>query len=89
MTNIILVVVAVVIFVIGVVSPHLAGKIENKTDNEAGWLKRVSNWLWNPLTWWAKNSIEFTRKVIVTIAEWGKETRRKVSGRPQGNRRRK
>ena len=79
MTTILLVVVGIVLFFIGIVSPHLAGKIQNKTNEEAGWLKRLSNWLWDPLTWWAKKSIEFTRKAIVKIAQWGKKTRRKIS----------
>ena len=78
MGNVILIVAVVVVFVIGVVSPHLAGKIQRKTDTKAGWLKRMSNWLWDPLTWWAKNTIEFTRKTIKKVAEWGKKTRRKL-----------
>lgn len=81
MTNIILVVAAVVIFIIGVICPHLAGKIQRKTDKEASLLKRLSNWLWDPLTWWAKNSIEFTRKAIVKIADWGKKTNKKLTGK--------
>ncbi len=77
MSNIIIVLVAVVVFVIGIVSPHLAGKIQHKVDHKASWLKRMANWLWDPLTWWAKSSVEFTRKAIVKIAEWGKNVRRK------------
>lgn len=87
MSNIAIVVVAVIIFIIGIVSPHLAGKIQRKTDSKAGWLKRCANWLWDPLTWWAKNSIEFTRKAIVKVAEWGKEVHTKLTGKPQGNKR--
>lgn len=78
MSNIAIVLIAVVVFVIAVVSPHMAGKIQRKTDNKASWLKRLSNWLWDPLTWWAKNSIEFTRKAIKKLAEWGKKTRKKL-----------
>lgn len=78
MGNIILIFVIAAVFIIGVVSPHLAGKIQRKTDNKASWLKRMSNWLWDPLTWWAKNSIELTRRTIKKVAEWGKKTRRKL-----------
>lgn len=78
MTNVALVLIVVVVFVIGIVSPHLAGKIQKRTNDKAGWLKRCANWLWDPLTWWAKNTVEFTRKSIVKVAEWGKKTRRKV-----------
>lgn len=78
MTNVAIILIVVLVFVIGIVSPHVAGKIQKKTDDEAGWLKRCSNWLWDPLTWWAKNSIEFTRKAIVKTASWGKKTRRKL-----------
>ena len=79
MTNIAIVLAVIVVFVIGIVSPHMAGKIQKKTDNKAGWLKRCANWLWDPLTWWAKNSIEFVRKVVVKVTEWGKKTRGKLS----------
>lgn len=78
MTNIILVVVVLAIFIVGIVSPHMAGKIQKKTDNKAGWLKRMSNWLWDPLTWWAKNSIEATRKSIKVVAQWGKKVRWRI-----------
>ena len=83
MGTILLIVAGIVIFIIGIVSPHLAGKIEQKTDEKASWLKRLSNWCWDPITWWAKKSIEFTRKAIVKIAEWGKKTRGKVSSRDE------
>lgn len=79
MSNIFLVAVVIVIFAIGVVSPHMAGKIQRNTDNKAGWLKRMSNWLWDPLTWWAKNTIEFTRKAIKVVAQWGKRVRWRLS----------
>ena len=78
MTWVIIAVAAIVLFVIGVVSPHAAGKLERKTDREASWLKRMSNWLWDPLTWWAKKSIEMTRKIIKQVAEWGRKTRGKL-----------
>lgn len=81
MTSIILVLVGIVIFIIGIICPHLAGKIQRKTDNKASRLKRLSNWLWDPLTWWAKSSIEFTRKSINVIADWGKRTRYKFNHR--------
>jgi hypothetical protein len=77
MTTLLLFVGLVVVFIIGLVSPHAAGKIQRKTDKEAGWLKRLSNWLWDPITWWAKKSIEFSRRAINKSAEWGKATRRK------------
>ena len=89
MSNIAILLVVIVVFVVGVVSPHVAGKIQRKTDSKAGLLKRCANWLWDPLTLWAKNTIEFTRKSIVVVAEWGKKTRAKVAGKPQGNRRKK
>jgi len=79
MNDIILVVVAIAIFVTGIVSPHAAGKLQHKTNKKAHWLKRLSNWLWDPLTWWAKKSIEWTRIAIVKLAEWGKKTRYKLS----------
>jgi len=81
MSNVFLVVVVMAIFVIGVLSPHLAGKIQRKTNSKASWLKRVSNWLWDPLTWWIKSSIEFTRKAINIVAQWGKSVRWRISHR--------
>lgn len=78
MTNIILVVVLIMVFLIGIVSPHTAGKLQRKTDNKAHWLKRMANWFWDPIAWWAKNSLEVSRKTIVKVAEWGKKTRRKA-----------
>ncbi|MDB5177006.1 MAG: hypothetical protein JWN75_674 [Candidatus Saccharibacteria bacterium] len=79
MTTILLIFGAVVLFFIGLICPHLAGKIQHKTDSEAHWLKRMSNWLWDPLTWWAKTSIESTRKVIDTVTQWGKNVRKSES----------
>jgi hypothetical protein len=79
MTTIVLVFVVVVLFVIAVISPHAAGKIQRKTDKEAHWLKRMSNWLWDPIAWWAKKSIEMTRKTIIKVTSLGKKTRRKLS----------
>jgi uncharacterized membrane protein (DUF441 family) len=79
MTTILLVLIGVIIFFIGIISPHTAGKIQRKTDEKASWLKRLSNWFWDPITWWTKKSIEFTRKAVVKIAQWGKRTRRKIS----------
>lgn len=76
MTWIIVGVAAVVLFIVGIVSPHAAGKIQYKTDKEAGWLKRISNWFWDPITWLSKQSIETTRKIIKKVAQWGKKTRK-------------
>lgn len=75
---IILAAAAVILFIVGIVSPHAAGKVQYETDKEAGWLKRVSNWCWDPITWWAKNTVETSRKFIKTVAQWGKRTRRKL-----------
>jgi hypothetical protein len=78
MTTIALIFVATVLFFIGLISPHAAGKIQRKTDKEAGLLKRCANWFWDPVTWWAKNSIEFSRKAIDKAAGWGSKTRKKM-----------
>ena len=78
MLNVLLVVVLIAIFVTGIVSPHTAGKIQRKTDNKTYWLKRMANWLWDPIAWWAKSSLEVSRKAIVKVAAWGKKTRRKT-----------
>jgi hypothetical protein len=78
MTTLLLSIGLVVLFVIGLISPRLAGKIERKTNQEAGWLKRMSNWFWDPITWWAKKSIEFTQKAIDTATRWGKKTHKKM-----------
>ena len=78
MTTLLLLVVGIVIFIVAVVSPHMGGKIQHETNKESSWLKRTSNWLWDPLAWWAKKSVEFTRKVIVKITAWGKKLRRKL-----------
>lgn len=78
MTSLLLILAGIVLFIIGIVSPHAAGKIERKTDKKAGMLKRMSNWLWDPLTWWAKSTVEFTRKAIKYISELGKKVRRKL-----------
>ncbi|HEX6415924.1 MAG TPA: hypothetical protein VFZ62_00150 [Candidatus Saccharimonadales bacterium] len=78
MTTIVIFAALIVVFFVAVVSPHLGGKVQRKTNEEAGWLKRFSNWLWDPLTWWAKNSLEFSRKVIVFTAKIGKKLRRKL-----------
>jgi hypothetical protein len=73
--------IGIILFLIGVISPHLAGKIQRKTDEKASRLKRLSNWFWDPITWWAKKTIESTRKILVKITEWGKKIRRKISSR--------
>lgn len=78
MGTIIVIVVGFILFFVAIVSPHMARKVQHRTDQEANLLKRLSNWLWDPLTWWAKVSLEFTRKSIVKIAAWGKKTRKKL-----------
>lgn len=78
MTNALIIIGGIVLFFIAVISPRMAGKIEHKTNREAGWLKRLANWFWDPITWWAKKSVETTRKIIVFIAETGKKLRRKL-----------
>jgi hypothetical protein len=78
MTNGIIAIAAIVLFFVAVISPRAAGKIENKTNREAGWLKRLANWFWDPITWWTKKSIEVTRKFILFVAESGKKLRRKL-----------
>ncbi len=79
MTMALLPILVIVLFIVGVVSPHMAGKIQRKADNKAGWLKRCADWFWDPITWWAQNSIETTRKVIKKVTEWGKKTRKKIN----------
>jgi hypothetical protein len=81
MTTIFLIFAGVVLFFIGLISPYLAGKIQRKTDEKAGWLKRLSNWFWDPITWWAKKSIELTRKLIKKDAQAGKDTHKEVSNK--------
>jgi len=78
MTALIVLAALILIFAIAIISPHVAGKIERKTDREATRLKRLSNWLWDPLTWWSKQTIKTTNKLINKSAEGGKETRRKL-----------
>ncbi len=78
MGNILLIGVLIVVFVIGIVSPHTAGKIQRKTDDKTHWLKRMANWLWDPIAWWTKSSLEVSRNTIVKVAELGKKTRRKA-----------
>lgn len=78
MTTLLIFAALIVIFAVAVVSPHAGGKIKRKTNQEAGWLKRLSNWLWDPLAWWSKTSLEFTRKAITKTAAWGKRLRRKL-----------
>lgn len=78
MTTIFLVFAAVIIFFVGLISPHMAGKLQKKTDKEAGVLKRWSNWLWDPITWWFKKTVEFTRKAIDKPAGLGKKTNKKM-----------
>lgn len=68
----------IVVFIVAVVSPHAGGKIKRKTNQKASRLKRLSNWLWDPLTWWSKTSLEFSRKTIAKTAIWGKKLRRKL-----------
>jgi hypothetical protein len=81
MGTIIVVIAGILVFLIAVISPHLAGKIQYKTNEEAGTLKRIANWFWDPLTWITKSSIEFMRKALIKLAQWGKKTRRKFSSR--------
>ena len=76
MTSIVLVLVGVAVFLIAVISPHAGGKIQHKTNVKSGALKRAAEWLWDPLTWVAKSSIEFMRKTILKLADLGKKTRR-------------
>lgn len=78
MTTLVLAVVLVILFFIGLVSPHAAGKIQSKADREAHWLKKLSNWLWDPVTWWAKSSIEWSRKAIDLAAGLGKKGHKKA-----------
>jgi hypothetical protein len=78
MTTIIIILAVVVVFIIGIISPHLGGKIQHKTNREAHWLERCSNWLWDPLAWWAKGSLELSRKIIVKATALGKKTRKKT-----------
>lgn len=68
----------IVIFFVGIISPHAAGKLQYKADVEAGWLKRISDWFWDPITWWAKGTVEMTRKIIKHVAQWGRKTRKKL-----------
>lgn len=81
MSAVIAVILGIVVFLIAVVSPHLAGKIQHKTNEKAGTLKRIANWFWDPLTWIAKSSIEFMRKSLIKLAKWGKKTRRKFTSK--------
>lgn len=78
MTNILLIIGAVILFIIAIISPRLGGKIQRRTNEKASWLKRLANWFWDPITWWVKKSIELSRKLIVKITKWGKKTRRKL-----------
>lgn len=78
MTWVILGIISILLFVIGVVSPHAAGKVQRKTDKKATYLKKISNWLWDPLTWWAQTIVDTSRKIILKSTEWGKKTRRKL-----------
>lgn len=78
MTTLIIIFGVIIVFIIGFISPHLAGKIEQKTDEKASVLKRAINWLWDPLLWWAKKSIDCNRGLIKKSAESGKKTRKKI-----------
>lgn len=78
MGTIVIAIAGIFLFIAVVLFPHLSGKIRHRTNVKASRLKRLSDWFWDPLTWWAKNSIEMTRKIIVKIAKWGRKTRRKL-----------
>jgi len=78
MTTLFITFAVIAVFITAIISPHLGGKIQNKTNHKTGWLKYYSNWLWDPLEWWAKISLEFSRKAIVKASKWGKKTRKKL-----------
>lgn len=78
MNNVLLIVAAIVLFFTALISPRMGGKIQRKTNKKAGRLKRSADWLWDPIEWWAKKSIEFTRKCVVVVTAWGKKARRKL-----------
>lgn len=66
------------LFVIAVLFPHAAKKVQHKTNERVGWLKRWSNFLWNPLTWWAKNSLELARRSVERVSRWGRTLRQRL-----------
>lgn len=78
MASILVLIVGTVVFLVAVISPHAAGKIQQKTNEKSGILKRAADWFWDPLTWLAKSSIEFVRRALIKLAKWGKKTRRKL-----------
>ena len=78
MTTALLLVALVVVFIVGVFWPHKAGKIQKETDKDANWLKRLSNWFWNPATWITKKGINANQQAIDKSADLGKKTRKKV-----------
>jgi hypothetical protein len=78
MNNVLLIVAAIVLFSTALISPRMGGKIQRKANKKAGRLQRSADWLWDPIEWWAKKSIEFTRKCVVVVTAWGKKARRKL-----------
>ena len=70
--------VLIAVFGVAIISPYAGGKIQRRSNQHAYWLKRLSNWLWDPLAWWAKTSVEFTRKAIVKASSLGKRIRRNL-----------
>ena len=78
MLTIFIIIVAIMVFIVGIVSPYLSGKIQRKTHHKTNKLKQASDWLWDPLTWWAKITLEFIRKAIIKSSDKGKKTRRKL-----------
>lgn len=78
MLTILIVFAIIIVFFVSIIFPHLSGKIQHKTHQKINWLKQISDWLWDPLTWWAHITLEFIKKVIVKSSQKGKNTRRKL-----------
>lgn len=78
MGTLLLIISVIAVFALAVISPHMAGKIQKRTNQKTGLLKRNAGWLRDPLSWWAQISLELARKAIVKASAWGKKTRRKL-----------
>lgn len=78
MTTVPIIIALIALFAIAVVSPHVAGKVQRKANQKTSWLKRMSNWLWDPLAWWFRSGLEFARRSIIVATALGKKLRGKL-----------
>jgi len=78
MVVLILLLLFIIIFTVAVISPRKGKKIQHETNQKTHRLKIKSDYLWNPLTKWARSGLEFSRKSIRKASKLGKKLRHQL-----------